>query len=229
MKIKSMIAALAASAIAVSAMAVTASAKITNPQNDDENTKYIVDVMASLPEGCSVTDVYGAQFTFEGYDAEQGTGGGFVWNSNSQSWNQKEWGNDGSNKAIIYGDDLVVKRLEDAPVFAATDEYAQVAIAQWDGWGVDITITDFKLLGQDGNELQAKEAPTQTTAPEGDNNSTAETTTTKKTNATSSGSSSSSSSSSSTSSTKTGDAGVGIAVAALSLAGAAAFATRKKH
>ena len=204
MKLRNLLASVAACAIAVSAMAISASAAITNPNTDEG--KYAYDVLANLPAGCAVTDVYGAEFTFTGFDEAAGTGGGFVWNSSSINWDQVEWGDAGSGKPLTFtADNLTVRRLEDAPIFAADDEYAQVVIAQWDGWGVDITINSVTLLDQNGNALQA--APT-TDAPAGDNDSTNTTT--------------------NSNGTQTGDAGIALAVAGLAVAGAAAYVARKK-
>ena len=222
MKIKSMFAALAAGAIAVSALAVSAFAgEIAIANGTEADGKYAYAVLDHLPAGRTVTDVYGAEVKISGVDTTKGAGGGIIFQSDSAGWNQKEWGNEGSDKPYTYNyTDFTFKRVDEASPFAASDTWASIVISEWDGWGDPITVESVKLLDKDGNELTAAEETTAaeatTTAAETTKAAAAVTTTTSKDTKKSD-------------STKTGDAGVGIAVAALGLAGAAAFVSRKKH
>jgi hypothetical protein len=227
MKIKSMFAALAAGAIAVSALAVSAFAIPIANHNSDDGDKYVYSVKDNLPEGCKLSDVFGAKVVISGVNQETGAGGGFVFNSNTANWSQKEWGNEGSNKPIIYNyTDFTMTRLETESPFADTDEYAQVCIAQWDNWGDAVTVDSVTLLDKDGNELTAKAAETTTEAP-ADTTAAAATTTSAKAGA--AVTTTKAADTKKADSAKTGDAGVGVAVAALGLAAAAAFTARKKH
>ena len=226
MKIKSMFAALAAGAIAVSALAVSAFAIPIANHNSDDGDKYVYSVKDNLPEGCKLSDVFGAKVVISGVNQETGAGGGFVFNSNTASWDQKEWGNEGSNKPIIYNyTDFTMTRLETESPFADTDEYAQVCIAQWDNWGDAVTVDSVTLLDKDGNELTAKAAEETTTEAPADTTTAAATTT----KAAAAVTTTKAADTKKTDSAKTGDAGVGVAVAALGLAAAAAFTARKKH
>lgn len=228
MKIKSMFAALAAGAIAVSALAVSAFAIPIANHNSDDGDKYVYSVKDNLPEGCKLSDVFGAKVVISGVNQETGAGGGFIFNSNTANWSQKEWGNEDSKKPIIYNyTDFTMTRLETESPFADTDEYAQVCIAQWDNWGDAVTVDSVTLLDKDGNELTAKAAETTTEAPADTTTAAAATTTSAKAGA--AVTTTKADSTKKADSAKTGDAGVGVAVAALGLAAAAAFTARKKH
>lgn len=220
MKIKSMIAALAAGAIAVSAMAVTVSANITNATETDG--KYCLNV--ALPEGCKFNDIYGYLITLDGTVGEGQTNVcGVSRQSTSVKWTTDEFCQAGGDKPYTIADDNTVKMLYSDPLFAESDEYAQVFVEQWhwtDDKQIDFSVSSIKLLDKDGNELTAKAAETTTEAPA---TTTAADTTKAGTTTTAA------KSATKTDSTKTGDAGVGIVVAAMGLAAAAAFASRKKH
>lgn len=213
MKMRKLLACVATCAIAASALGISCFAAITNATNEG---KYIVDVTKILPEGCKLEDVYGAEFKFSGYDEKAGTGGGFVFSTKSNNWNQIEWGNEDAKKPISFkADDLTVRRMETTPFFNESEEYNQIAIVQWDGWGVDITIDSIVLLDKDGNALKAA-APAETTAAPAVTTAAPAATTAAPAAKTES------------TSAKTGVEGVAAVAAVLAVAGAAAVISRKK-
>jgi hypothetical protein len=226
MKIKSMIAAIAASALTVSALAVSASAAITNA-NAEANYMYpvVAEEGNNLPEGCKLTDVYGIEAKLSATVSAEGETcvGAFCYQSDSNNWAQNEFCQKGGDKSVIIGDDGIVKWGSDSSLFAEGDTWAKVFVAEWswaDDKQIDFAVEYVKLLDKDGNELTAKAAETTTeatTTTADGTTTTAKTTTTK------------ASDSKKADSAKTGDAGVGVAVAALGVAGAAAFVSRKKH
>ncbi len=227
MKIKSMFAALAAGAIAVSALAVTASANITNATESDG--KYCLNVQ--LPDGCKFNDIYGYLITLDGTAGEGETNVcGVSRQSTSVKWTTDEFCTAGGDKPYTIADDNTVKMLFSDPLFAESDEYAQVFVEQWHWDGdkqIDFSVTSIKLLDKDGNELTAKAAETTTAAPADTTTAAAATTTSAKAGA--AVTTTKADSTKKADSAKTGDAGVGVAVAALGLAAAAAFTARKKH
>lgn len=156
MKLKKILAAVAAAAVAVSTMAISAFAIKDYPDG------YVLDLIA---EGYDVTAVAGFTFKISG-DIDSGTGGGVGFNSATTGWDSTEWGNADAGKTLNGSEgELTVKR--DAPVFKESDvtdptnPYAQIWMQQW--WGTDVTIDAVIVLDKDGNEL-AKGAVDYTTA-----------------------------------------------------------------
>ncbi|MDE5742279.1 MAG: hypothetical protein K2H90_07520 [Oscillospiraceae bacterium] len=146
MKLKKILAAVAAAAVAVSTMAVSAFAIKDYPDG------YTVDLIA---EGYDVTAIAGFTVKISG-DIDSGTGGGAGFNSATTGWDSTEWGNADAAKAINASDgEITIKR--DAPVFMESDvtdpdnPYAQIWVQQW--WGSDITIDSLTVFDKDGNEL----------------------------------------------------------------------------
>ena len=236
MKIKSMIAAVAASAIALSAMAVSASAAITNP-NDKEQITYALnetDEKWATIQGVKVTITAADGWTSSGF------GGGVVfqglnhdWNSGSKEFNVSGEGVPDPEKDKLNstktGDNTFVMTYDNgsaifADIKGEEKAWAQLCIQSW--WGADITIDNIEYI-YDANAA-ADDQPAETTTAAADD--TAATTTAKaddkKTTTTAKADDKKNSS---TTATKTGDAGVGVVVAGLTLAGAAAFIARKKH
>ena len=152
MKLKKIVAAIAAAAVAVSAMAINAFAIKDYPDG------YTLDLIA---DGYDVTAVYGFEFKISG-DIDSGVGGGVGFNSASTGWESHEWGNDDANKEIKASNG-VVSVVKDAPVFQESDvtdpsnPYAQVWMQQW--WGSDITVDSVTILGKDGVVLASANAP----------------------------------------------------------------------
>lgn len=218
---------LVAGTVAVSAMSLSASAAITNSNNPDGHYQYDI----TLPEGRTFADIYGVEATFEGRPSEGETNiGAFAFQSNSVQWNDKqiEFSITEGEKPLTISADNKVKYVSDTPLFAASDQYAQVFVAQWswtDDHQIDFSVTNVTILGQDGNPLTAAGEETTTTAS---TTTTAAGTTTTTAGTTATAARTATGSTASTTAAKTGDAGVGIAVAALAAALAAAFAARKK-
>ncbi|GEM_PF-2223634 len=239
MKIKSMIAAVAASAIAVAAMAVPASAAITNP-NDKEQITYALnetDEKWATIQGVKVTITAADGWTSSGF------GGGIVfqglnhdWNSGSKEFNVSGEGTPDPEKDKLNstktGDNTFVMTYDNgsaifADIKGEEKAWAQLCIQSW--WGADITIDNIEYI-YDANAA-ADDQPAETTTAAADD--TAATTTAeakaddKKTTTTAADTKKKDTST--TTATKTGDAGVGVVVAGLTLAGAAALIARKKH
>ena len=231
MKIKSLLASLAACAIAVSAMAVTAAADITNANSDD---KYMIDISEALPSGKTLADVYGVKATFEGKPGDgESNVGAICWNSDSTGWKQKEFGAAEGEKELTIDSDNAVTLLNSEAIFTADDTWGQFFVAQWHWDGdtqINFSVKSMELLGQDGKPLSgaAEESSQQTeesSQQAEESSQQAEESSQQAGNTGNTGNTGSTQ----TSGTNTGDAGVGMAVAGLALAGAAAIAARKKH
>lgn len=221
MKVKSMIAALAASAIALGAMAIPASAEAlaTKVGNDEGAVAY------ELPlDGydLSKVDKIVAEVTFD-----TGSGNGCIgYTATGDKWTAVNCEAGGTQNESWTG------------TWEATDLEGTVEggiqVQLWwvnpfydeDGQAGDAgtaTVNSLTLYDADGNELEPSDDDTTTTAADDDDTTGTTTSTTKKASGSASGSSGSASAA------KTGDAGVGVAVAALSLAGVAAYVSRKKN
>lgn len=211
MKIKNFAASLAACAVAASALAVTSFAEVTNGNQTSEGKKfYQVDIDLSKYD---VASIYGVSFTLGTFDLSNGVGGGVGFNSTSTSWSSTDWANADAGKTISFDEATsTVTILKTAPVFAASDEWAQAWIQEW--WGPDFSVDKVTLLGSDGKSLDVEATTTTTTAAGATTTTKAAGTTTK---AAAAGSS------------NTGDAGAGLIIAGLTLAGAAAVITKKKN
>ena len=232
MKMRNVLASVAACAIAVSAMSVAASAKVLNPADGDD--KYCMDITA--PNGKTFGDIYGFEVTISGTPAEgQSNVGAVAWQSTSTKWTQKEFSLTAGEKDIDIKDNKITY-VSDSALFKESDEFAQVFVAQWTWDGAnqaDFTVEGVKLLDKDGKELAAaaaddktedSKADEKTDAPETDSKAEESKADekqedTKKDDTKTTGTQPSS---------KTGDAGVGAAVAGLALAGAAAVVARKR-
>ena len=223
MKIKSVLASVAACAIAVSAMAISAAAEVTNGNatGDDGKKFWTYDVKENADD---ITKVYGFEVKITPSDTAipSGIGGGMGMNSNSLGWKSVEWGNPDSGKAVIVDTENWTMKYVNTASFAADDEYAQVWVQNW--WGAELTVDSVKLLDKDGNEIGA--APADTTAA-------ATTTTTAAATTTTSAAAGTTTTAAATTTTAAagaaaGDAGVAVVAATLALAGAAAFVARKK-
>ena len=237
MKIKSMIASLAACTIAVSAMAISASAEKTI-LNANADANYKVDVADK-----DVDNIAGikAEITMADGWTETGAGGGLIFNSDKDNggtgWQQVELGITGEGAdakntegVTISGSDgkFTITYQTTKGNLSSKSSWNELLISNW--WGSDFTVDSLIALDESGNEIGAKpadattKAPVETTKASEDTTkaTTAKATTTKAAATTKAGTTTAAS-------TKTGDAGVGVAVAGLSLAAVAAFVARKKH
>ena len=161
MNFKKIVATLAAAALSVSAMALS---------TKDYLKDGVVYVNADKPEdptwaidaGVAQTDVYGVTFhvTFEG-NAEW-YGGGIGANSNSTGWKSIEWGTN-SKEITADVENNTITWLSDAPIFAESDEYAQLWLQTWTG---KVTVNSADVLGKDGVILSTDDAPAETEASE---------------------------------------------------------------
>ena len=219
MKISKILASVSVCALAASAMAISAFAEVTNGNTigDDGKKFYSVDVMADY----DVTAIYGVTFDLTWTDGGKGCGGGVGFNSESTGWKSIEYGNEGSDKALILDANGDFTYTSENPIFAASDTYAQIWVQNW--WGAEVTFENITVLGKDGKPLAKKGADdskgddtkTDDTKKDDTKKDDAKTDNTKKDNT-------------KKDAAKTGDAGVGLALAGLTIAGAAAFVTKKR-
>lgn len=166
MNFKKIVATLAAAALSVSALSVSAMALSTKDYLKDG----VVYVNADKPEdptwaidaGVAQTDVYGVTFhvTFEGND--EWYGGGIGANSNSTGWKSIEWGTN-SKEITADVENNTITWLSDAPIFAETDEYAQLWLQTWTG---KVTVNSADVLGKDGVILSTDDALAEAEAAE---------------------------------------------------------------
>lgn len=166
MKISKILAGMSAMALAASMMTIGASAAITGADKDG-NMTYDVKTLIEA-NNIKISDVYGVRAYFSDSAAgvvEQGAGGGFIFSSKSNNWNQKQWCNgctESETHDIQY--DAATKsitRLEKTPFWTDVDvsdtegEYAQVAFSEW--WGGDIDFSKIVLLDKDGKEIEGSD------------------------------------------------------------------------
>lgn len=164
MKFTRTLASVAAAAVAVSSLAVSAFAAWDGANKDGNVILNVADI---LPEGVDINDVYGVRINFTDASADvlsQGAGGGFIFSTASNNWNQLQWCNgcDTSEKPEPHDILLDTKtnsitRMEEKPFFTAEDisgaegTYGQIALSQW--WGGDIAYSSVDFLNKDGEKL----------------------------------------------------------------------------
>lgn len=161
MKFTRTLASVAAAAVAVSSLAVSAFAAWDGA---DSNGNLALNVADILPEGVDINDVYGVRINFTDASADvlaQGAGGGFIFSTAGNNWNQLQWCNGCGDKEEhdIQLDTATnsITRLEKTPFFTAEDisgaegTYAQIALSEW--WGGDIAYSSIDFLGKDGEKL----------------------------------------------------------------------------
>lgn len=230
MKIKSMIAALAASAIAVSALAVTAFAekKVTNGNDGDQMTYNVNQTDEKWGQ------IKGIKFTITPADGwtSTGFGAGVAYQGKGLSWTDWEINISGEGVADPAKNEIEFEKTGDntfaftldtdtewfKDIVDAEETWGQVCIQNW--WGAEIAVDNVEFIY--GEAPAAAETTTEAPA----DTTTAAATTTK---AAAAVTTTKAADTKKTDSAKTGDAGVGVAVAALGLAAAAAFTARKKH
>lgn len=164
MKFTRTLASVAAAAVAVSSLAVSAFAAWDGA---DSNGNLILNVADFLPEGVDINDVYGVRINFTDAAADvvaQGAGGGFIFSTASNNWNQLQWCNGCDTSEKPEGHDIQwdaetksITRMEEKPFFTAEDisgaegTYGQVALSEW--WGGDIAYSSVDFLNKDGEKL----------------------------------------------------------------------------
>ena len=169
MKLKKILAAVAAAAVAVSTMAVSAFA-IDKGDYFADGTLYLVaddgKPQWAVDNYVDITTIYGVTMHC-GFDAGEiadeaaWIGGGIGANSNSTGWKQIEWGR--NEKEIIADlENGTVTWQSTEPIFKADDAYAQFWIQSWGG---TVTFDSVDILDKDGNVIQPGEAPAETEAP----------------------------------------------------------------
>ncbi|NLZ45252.1 MAG: hypothetical protein GX896_01010 [Clostridiales bacterium] len=231
MKLKRILAAAAASVLAVSALATSAFASSAVA---DEN---LVLEVSDLIGDCNISEVYGARLNLS-EDSKvvimNGAGGGFIFSTKSNNWNQLSWCNGctpteekpDEEHDIQYDEETnSVTRMEEAPFFTETDisgdkgEYSQIAVSKW--WGEEFTIDSVDLLAADGAVLNTTALPIPKKTPVGDSSTTTpggdSSTTTPGTNSTGG-----------TDSKTPGTGIAGLAMVTIALAGASVVATKKR-
>ena len=173
MKLKKILAAVAAAAVAVSTMAVNAFAvdKGTYVADDGSNTFFYLVADDGKPQyavdnNVDVTTVYGVTWhaTFaeaEVADEASWIGGGMGANSNSTGWKQIEWGRNEKEIIADLANGTITWKSAD-PIFKADDAYVQLWITAWGG---TVTFDSVDILDKDGNVIQPGEAPAETEAP----------------------------------------------------------------
>lgn len=173
MNFKKIVATLAAAALSVSALSVSAMALSTKDYLKDGtvfiNADKPEDPTWAIDAGVAQTDVYGVTFhvTFEGNS--EWYGGGIGANSNSTGWKSIEWGTN-SKEITADVENNTITWLSDAPIFAESDEYAQLWMQTWSG---KVTVNSADVLGKDGVILSTDDAPAETDEEDADAEETA--------------------------------------------------------
>lgn len=188
MKLRSVIAAVAAVAVAatttVTSFAASAFKGATSTQSgmfacllsDDPNVPLFTDY-------APMSDFTGFTLTVKATDkravesaiAEQAwVAGAFGFNSQSTGWKQIEWGLEGSSagdkdyllKATDKRGEFVLNYSQDTPIFKSTDTYAQVWIQNYAD-AYEFEIVSYTLLNSKGEDITktADEKPADTTKP----------------------------------------------------------------
>lgn len=130
------------------------------------NAEYSQIQVDFYQSGHDLSEIYDCRMTLKIEDMSGGCGGGYILNSEAGGWDQKEWGNAGSDKAITLvdlGDNLYSLSFgSSAPLYTEPGGWAQVVISQW--WGPDFEIVKCELIGADGSAIAttpsvAEEAP----------------------------------------------------------------------
>ena len=161
MKFTKTLASVAAAALAVSALSVSSFADWKGANGDGNLVFNVADI---LPEDVNIADVYGVSVVFTDASAAvlaEGAGGGFIFSTASNNWNQLQWcngcGEDEAHDIQLDTEKNSITRMETAPFFTAEDisgeegTYGQIALSQW--WGKDIAYSSVEFLGADGSVL----------------------------------------------------------------------------
>ncbi|MBS7397599.1 MAG: hypothetical protein KIG32_04175 [Ruminiclostridium sp.] len=161
MKFTKTLASVAAAALAVSALSVSSFADWKGANGDGNLVFNVADI---LPEDVNIADVYGVSVVFTDASAAvlaEGAGGGFIFSTASNNWNQLQWcngcGEDEAHDIQLDTEKNSITRMETAPFFTAEDisgeegTYGQIALSQW--WGGDIAYSTINFLGADASVI----------------------------------------------------------------------------
>ena len=161
MKFTKTLASVAAAALAVSALSVSSFADWKGANGDGNLVFNVADI---LPEDVNIADVYGVSVVFTDASAAvlaEGAGGGFIFSTASNNWNQLQWcngcGEDEAHDIQLDTETNSITRMETAPFFTAEDisgeegTYGQIALSQW--WGGDIAYSTINFLGADASVI----------------------------------------------------------------------------
>lgn len=170
MKLKRTLVALLTCALVMGAMSSVVGAAITNANTNDGG--YVIDAMKEIEgKDVAITDIYGVKIVLE-IDAtalaDNGSGGGFGFNSESTGWASNEFGNEGAEKPNTLDSNNSLTLKKDAPIFKDTDTFAQVWVQSW--WGADIKVKSITLLDKDGKDVLAEQSNNEETNNEETNN-----------------------------------------------------------
>lgn len=163
MKLKKILAAVAAAAVAVSTMAVNAFA-IDKGDYFADGTLYLVaddgKPQWAIDNNVDITTIYGVTMhcTFdkgEIADESKWIGGGIGANSPSTGWKSVEWGRNEKEIIADLENGTVTWKSAD-PIFKADDKYAHLWIQSWGG---TVAFDSVDILDKDGNVIEAAPAP----------------------------------------------------------------------
>lgn len=163
MKLKKILAAVAAAAVAVSTMAVNAIA-IDKGDYFADGTLYLVaddgKPQWAVDNNVDITTIYGVTMhcTFdkgEIADESKWIGGGIGANSPSTGWKSIEWGRNEKEIIADLENGTVTWKSAD-PIFKADDKYAHLWIQAWGG---KVTFDSVEIFDKDGNLIEAAPAP----------------------------------------------------------------------
>ncbi len=176
MKLKKIIAAVAAAAVAVSTMAINAFAYKVS-EVDGNYFAYVKGTEGwSNDTGRPITDVYGVTFhvKFNADDIANGVwiGGNIGYNTDKENWKVQEWANMDGKPILADVENGTITYKSSSPVFQGTEEWAQLILQVYDG--ATVTVESADLLDKDGKPLseeagaaapaETEAAPAETTA-----------------------------------------------------------------
>ena len=174
MKLRRVLSAATALAVAVSAAAVTTvtSSATTVPEgcnsagmfacllSDDSNVPLFTDssLVATITSVSLTLKTKDKDFEAAVASGTEWYGGGFGFNSNSTGWDSHEWSiQDGVKELTLVATDTryeyKISYESDTPIFAASDEYAQVWIQDWTS-SATFEVVSFELLNADGVDIR---------------------------------------------------------------------------
>lgn len=187
MKLRSVIAAVAAVAVAATTTVTSFAAAAFKGSINEQSGMFVCLLSddANVPMFTSfepMKDLVGVELTVKAEDKRaiesaiaEGTwvGGGLMFNSNSTGWEQHEWSFQKGAKELTFMPTekrgiYTLTYTQDKPIFAATDTYAQICAQNWSEGVAQFEIVEFKLLNSKGEDIRdaaSEEKPAETTKP----------------------------------------------------------------